>query len=202
MNIKALIFAFLAMILLPANLVRADTKTAIFAGGCFWCMEKDFEHVAGVVMAQSGYTGGHTDNPTYKTYEKGGHIEAIKITFDSDKVSYDQLLHTFWRAIDPTDAGGQFCDRGYAYSTAIFAIGEDQKNSAALSKQQLADNKILAKPIVTPIVAASKFWLAEKYHQDYYKKAPIRYKFYRSTCGRDRAITKLWGNQAHAGVVY
>jgi peptide-methionine (S)-S-oxide reductase len=182
--------------------VKAETKTAIFAGGCFWCMEKDFEHVPGVVKAESGYTGGTTENPTYRTYEKGSHIEAIRIIYDSDKVNYTQLLHTFWRSVNPTDAGGQFCDRGHAYSTAIFTLDENQKEVAVKSKETLTANNPLPKPIVTPIIDATKFWLAEKYHQDYYKKASIRYKFYRLSCGRDKTIKTLWGNQAHAGIIY
>ncbi|MCP4182682.1 MAG: peptide-methionine (S)-S-oxide reductase MsrA [Hyphomicrobiales bacterium] len=182
--------------------VKAETKTAIFAGGCFWCMEKDFEHVPGVVKAESGYTGGTTENPTYRTYEKGSHIEAIRIIYDSDKVNYTQLLHTFWRSVNPTDAGGQFCDRGHAYSTAIFTLNENQKDIATKSKETLVAKNPLPKPIVTPILDATKFWLAEKYHQDYYKKASIRYKFYRLSCGRDKTIKALWGNQAHAGIIY
>jgi len=192
----------LASCLLSSTSVKAETKFAIFAGGCFWCMEKDFEHVPGVVKAESGYTGGTTDNPTYRTYEKGRHIEVVRITYDSDKVNYTQLLHTFWRSVDPTDAGGQFCDRGHAYSTAIFTLDENQKNIALKSKETLTANNPLPKPIVTPIIDASKFWLAEEYHQDYYKKASIRYKFYRLSCGRDKTIKALWGNQAHAGIIY
>jgi peptide-methionine (S)-S-oxide reductase len=188
--------------LLFTTAVKAETKTAIFAGGCFWCMEKDFEHVPGVVKAESGYTGGTTENPTYRTYEKGSHIEAIRIIYDSDKVNYTQLLHTFWRSVNPTDAGGQFCDRGHAYSTAIFTLDENQKEIAVKSKETLTANNPLPKPIVTPIIDATKFWLAEKYHQDYYKKASIRYKFYRLSCGRDKTIKTLWGNQAHAGIIY
>ncbi|MCP4070541.1 MAG: peptide-methionine (S)-S-oxide reductase MsrA [Hyphomicrobiales bacterium] len=180
----------------------AETKTAIFAGGCFWCMEKDFEHVSGVIMAESGYTGGTSDNPTYKTYEKGKHIEAIRISYDSGKTTYDRLLHTFWRSVNPTDAGGQFCDRGHAYSTAIFAMDDRQKELATRSKQMLVADNPLPKPIVTPILDANKFWPAEEYHQDYYKKASIRYKFYRLSCGRDKTIKALWGKQAHAGIMY
>lgn len=181
---------------------KAETETAIFAGGCFWCMEKDFEHVAGVLKAESGYAGGTTDNPTYKNYEKGNHIEVIRIIYDSEKVSYDQLLHTFWRSVNPTDAGGQFCDRGHAYSTAIFALDENQKELATKSKEALVANNPLPKPIVTPILGASKFWLAEEYHQDYYKKASVRYKYYRYSCGRDKTIKALWGKEAHAGIIY
>ncbi len=186
---------------LTAN-AQAETKTAIFAGGCFWCLEKDFEHVTGVIKAESGYTGGSTQNPTYKTYEGGGHIEAIRIFYNEDKVSYDQLLHTFWRSVNPTDAGGQFCDRGYAYSTAIFTVDQQQNDAALLSKQKLIEAKILSDPIVTPIKTAKKFWRAEEYHQNYYKKASLRYSFYRKTCGRDRTIRKLWGKQAHSGINY
>jgi len=181
---------------------KAETETAILAGGCFWCMEKDFEHVPGVIKAVSGYTGGMTKKPTYRTYEKGRHIEAVRITYDSDKVSYSQLLHTFWRSVDPTDAGGQFCDRGHGYSTAIFTLDESQKAIAEKSKEMLMVNNPLPKPIVTPVIDATEFWPAEEYHQDYYKKASLRYKFYRLSCGRDKTIRALWGDQALAGIIY
>ncbi len=180
----------------------AETKTAIFAGGCFWCVEKDFEHVAGVIMAESGYTGGTTDNPTYKNHAKGGHLEAVRISYDPEKVTYEKLLHTFWRSVNPTDEGGQFCDRGHPYTTAIFPVDEKQVELAQMSKQALVDNNPLPKPIVTPILPSSTFWPAEEYHQDYYKKAAIRYNFYRRSCGRDATIKKLWGDQAHAGIMY
>jgi len=179
---------------------RAETKYAIFAGGCFWCMEKDFEHVRGVISAESGYIGGNTSNPTYKTYAKAGHIEAIRISYNSAKVTYDQLLHTFWRSINPTDAGGQFCDRGKAYSTAIFTLNKEQSSQARKSKLALVENNPLPKPIVTPIIAARKFWPAEEYHQNYYKKSKIRYSIYRRSCGRDKTIRALWGKQAHSGI--
>lgn len=185
-----------------ATAAKAETETAILAGGCFWCMEKDFEHVPGVIKAVSGYTGGMTKKPTYRTYEKGRHIEAVRITYDSDKVSYSQLLHTFWRSVDPTDAGGQFCDRGHGYSTAIFTLDESQKAIAEKSKEMLMVNNPLPKPIVTPVIDATEFWPAEEYHQDYYKKASLRYKFYRLSCGRDKTIRALWGDQALAGIIY
>ena len=202
MQMKTLVAIAFGFSALATNNATAETKTAIFAGGCFWCMEKDFEHLPGVIKAESGYTGGKSENPTYKTYEKGNHIEAIRIAYDSDKITYDKLLHTFWRSVNPTDAGGQFCDRGHAYSTAIYTLDDEQEKIARTSKQNLIEAKILSKPIVTPIIAASKFWLAENYHQDYYKKASIRYAFYRRSCGRDATIMKLWGNEAHAGIVY
>ena len=185
-----------------SNNAHAETKTAIFAGGCFWCMEKDFEHVPGVIMAESGYTGGSGENANYKNYHDGGHVEAIRISYDSTKITYDQLLHTFWRSVNPTDAGGQFCDRGHGYTTAIFPVDDQQKQLAEQSKQALIENNPLPKPIVTPIIAASTFWPAEEYHQDYYKKASIRYSFYRRSCGRDATIKKLWGEQAHDGIMY
>lgn len=176
-------------------------EIAIVAGGCFWCVEKDFEHVKGVIEVQSGYAGGHTPNPTYKTYEKGGHIEVAKIDFDPAVISYGQLLEIFWRTIDPTDPGGQFCDRGHAYSTAIFALDAAQKTAAEKSKQQLTQSGKLKNPIVTPINESVKFWPAEDYHQNYYKKNSARYKYYRWACGRDKKVKKLWGNEAYRGVV-
>ncbi len=185
-----------------AQAQNVRTRTAIFAGGCFWCMEKDFEHVPGVVSTQSGYAGGHTENPTYKNYDKGGHIEAVQILFDPQKITYDQLLHTFWRSVDPTDANGQFCDRGHAYSTAIFALNDEQLQIAKQSKQDLIENNPLPNPIVTPILTSGTFWPAEEYHQNYYKKASLKYNFYRLNCGRDKKIRALWGKEAHAGIVY
>ncbi len=178
----------------------AETKTAIFAGGCFWCVEKDFEHVAGVIAAESGYTGGNSDNPTYKSHTAEGHLEAVRITYDSDKVTYDQLLHTFWRSVNPTDIGGQFCDRGNSYRTAIFAVDDEQLAAATVSKEALETSGKLPNPIVTPVVPASTFYPAEDYHQDYYKKNPVRYRFYRFSCGRDQQIQSLWGDEAHAGI--
>ena len=177
---------------------NAAEKTAIFAGGCFWCIEKDFEHVQGVLDVVSGYTGGSKKNPTYRSHE--GHREAVKITYDDSKVSYDQLLHIFWRTVDPTDDGGQFCDRGYAYSTAVYAVDGDQLSAAQASKKQAASD--LNQPIATEIAMAS-FWTdSEGYHQNYYKKNPIRYKYYRYRCGRDQRVKALWGDQAYTGVNY
>jgi len=171
------------------------TAKATFAGGCFWCMEKPFETVDGVLSVTSGYTGGKTENPTYGNYGAGGHIEAVEIAYDPQKVSYQQLLDIFWRQIDPTDAGGQFVDRGQAYTTAIFYHDDEQKKAAEISRENLEKANIFDKPIVTPIIPATVFYAAEDYHQDYYKKNPLRYKFYRYGSGRDQFLEKTWDKE-------
>lgn len=170
-------------------------QKAMLAGGCFWCMEKPFEQLDGVISVVSGYAGGTTTNPTYKNYESGGHIEVVEITFNPDKVTYQDLLDVYWKQIDPTDPDGQFVDRGYAYSTAIFFYDEEQRQLASASKVALADSGLFEKPIVTPIIPAVTFYPAEEYHQDYYKKSSIRYKFYRSRSGRDAFLENVWGKQ-------
>jgi peptide methionine sulfoxide reductase msrA/msrB len=169
-----------------------NTKEAIFAGGCFWCMEKPFEELIGVVSVTSGYSGGTSTQPTYHDYGQGGHIEVVKIVYDPDKISYGKLLDTYWRQINPTDGGGQFVDRGHEYTTAIFVFDDMQRRVAEASKMALAKSKIFAKPIVTPILDAQPFWPAEEYHQDYYRKNPVRYHFYRSRSGRDDFIDSNW----------
>lgn len=169
-----------------------NTEQATFAGGCFWCMEKPFEKLDGVHSVVSGYAGGKTENPTYQNYGRGGHIEVVQITYDPTKVSYGKLLDVFWRQIDPTDGGGQFVDRGHEYSSAIFVDNREQRHLAESSKSQLEASNILEKPVVTPIIDAPKFWPAEKYHQDYYKKNPMRYSFYRSGSGRDKFLNRTW----------
>jgi len=171
-----------------------NKQKATFAGGCFWCMEKPFEKVEGVFSVTSGYTGGKTENPTYGNYGAGGHIEAVEIIYNPAKVTYKQLLDIFWRQIDPTDGTGQFVDRGKEYSTAIFYHDSEQKNLAEISKKNLANEKIFDKPIVTPIIPAMTFFQAEDYHQDYYKKSPLRYKLYRFGSGRDQFLKKTWEN--------
>ena len=171
---------------------RTDLQRATFAGGCFWCMEKPFEELHGVFSVTSGYTGGNTTNPTYQNYGSGGHIEAVEIAYDPAEISYAKLLDVFWRQIDPTDAGGQFVDRGREYTTAIFYHDEEQKRLAEISKKNLVDEKIFAESIVTPILPAMTFYPAEDYHQDYYKKSPLRYKFYRFNSGRDQFLDKTW----------
>lgn len=181
-----------------ATATAEELAVATFAGGCFWCVEKDFEHVKGVTSAASGYTGGMLKNPTYRDH--GQHIEAVRITYDPSVVSYSQLLDVFWRSVDATDAGGQFCDRGNSYTTAIFANSETQLKEAETSKANLMSSGALKEPIVTPIRQASHWTDAEEYHQDYYKKNPVRYYLYRKGCGRDARIQELWGAQAHAGI--
>jgi peptide-methionine (S)-S-oxide reductase len=186
----------------------AATETAIVAGGCFWCVESDFESVPGVKSVVSGYTGGTTKNPTYKQVTKGGtgHYEAVEIKFDPAKISYAKIIELFFRSVDPTDAGGQFCDRGDSYRTAIFAKSAAQR--AAAEEAKAAAQSALGKKIVTPIVNAGQFYTAEAYHQDYYKgtslvltrrgpkKQSEAYKFYRNACGRDKRVKQLWGNAA------
>ncbi|MFH1994774.1 MAG: peptide-methionine (S)-S-oxide reductase MsrA [Nitrospinota bacterium] len=176
-------------------------EKAILAGGCFWCMESDFEKVPGVKEVVSGYAGGTGINPTYEDYAAKGHIEVVEISYDPSVISYKKILDIFWHNVDPLDAGGQFCDRGYHYSTAIYYHSAEQKKLAEESKKALDKSGKLGKPAVTPIVAAGKFYPAEEYHQGYYKKNPLRYKYYRTSCGRDRRLKELWGAEAKtAGV--
>ncbi|MEH6546351.1 MAG: peptide-methionine (S)-S-oxide reductase MsrA [Sneathiella sp.] len=179
-----------------------NTETVVLAGGCFWCVESDFDNVPGVVDTVSGYTGGTIENPTYKIVSAGGsgHLEAVKITFDPDKVSYQELLDVFWRSVDPTDDGGQFCDRGESYKTAIYVNSLEQRQSAEMSKRLIDASGVLGDPVVTPIIDATTFYPSEEYHQDYYTKNPIRYKFYRYSCGRDERVREVWGDQAYSGI--
>ncbi|MDX8382153.1 MAG: peptide-methionine (R)-S-oxide reductase MsrB [Ghiorsea sp.] len=170
-----------------------NTEQAIFAGGCFWCMEKPFEHLDGVVSAISGYATGKNKNPTYRNYNQNGHLEVVQVTFDPSKVSYDELLDVFWHQINPTDAGGQFVDRGYGYTTGIFYLDETQRKLATKSKAKWEASHIFGKPIVTPIKPAPVFYAAEEYHQDYYKKNPVRYWYYRKGSGRDVYLDSVWG---------
>lgn len=171
---------------------NAATQQALFAGGCFWCMEKPFEQLPGVLVVESGYAGGTTANPSYENYGQGGHIEVVRIVYDPTVISYTKLLDTFWRQIDPTDAGGQFVDRGHGYTSAIFALNEEQQKLAEASKAALAASGVFNKPIVTPILPAATFYPAEEYHQDYYRNNPIRYNYYRSRSGRDDFLEKTW----------
>ena len=170
---------------------------ATFAGGCFWCMEPPFEKLDGVKEVISGYTGGHKMNPTYKevSSDTTGHVEAVEVVFDPAKVSYEKLLDVFWRQVDPTDNGGQFVDRGSSYVTGIFYHTKEQKRLAEASKKQLERSGRYEKPIVTPIKPAGPFYRAEEYHQDYYKKNPIRYKYYRYNSGRDRYLKRVWAQE-------
>lgn len=179
------------------EVAKAEHEVATFAGGCFWCMEPPFEKLTGVQKVISGYTGGHKKNPTYEdvSYGSTGHVEAVQIHFDPVKISYQDLLEVFWRNVDPTDGGGQFVDRGDSYVTGIFVHNEEQKKQARESKRKLENSKRYDRKIVTPIIQATKFYPAEDYHQDYYKKNPIRYKYYRYRSGRDEFIEKTWGNE-------
>ncbi|HMQ94187.1 MAG TPA: peptide-methionine (S)-S-oxide reductase MsrA [Amaricoccus sp.] len=189
----------IAMVFVVAALgaARAETlQTAIFAGGGFWCVEADFDAVPGVVDTLSGYTGGDLEDPSYDrvSREDTGHYEAVRITFDAETVTYAQLLHVFWRSIDPTDAAGQFCDRGPSYRTAVFVLDADQAALAETSRQQARDR--LGQEIVTPILAAKTFWPAEAHHQNFHETNPLRYSFYREACGRDARVRQLWGADA------
>lgn len=177
-----------------------ETKSVILAGGCFWCVESDFDKVEGVVSTTSGYSGGHLDNPTYKqvSKENTGHYEVVRIEYDPHIVSFDELITYYWRHVDPTDGGGQFCDRGDSYRTAIFVNNEEERDIAETSKKEVTDSEVLDDPIVTPILSASTFWPAENYHQDYYQKNPIRYKYYRTSCGRDKSVKQVWKKELSA----
>ena len=181
---------------LPAN-----AATAIFAGGCFWCVESDFDKVKGVLSTTSGYTGGTTPNPTYEqvSAKQTGHAEAVKVVFDPKVVGYAQLVEHFWQTIDPTAKDRQFCDVGTPYRTAVFAETDEQLKIAQASKAKLEKTKPFAGPIVTEVVKAGPFYPAEEYHQDYYKKNPVRYNYYRYACGRDARLKELWGDQAAGG---
>ena len=184
----------LAITALSSTAALSATEKAIVAGGCFWCVESDFESVPGVTSVVSGYTGGTTANPTYAEVgtNRTGHYEAIRVRFDPKKVSYTALLDHFWRHVDYTDGDGQFCDRGESYRPAIFVHDETQRAAAEASKAALADAKLLATPVPVPILPASTFTPAENYHQDYYKKNPVSYSFYRNGCGRDARLDQLW----------
>ena len=169
-------------------------EVATFAGGCFWCMVKPFDQWPGVKSVVSGYTGGETKNPTYEEVcsERTGHVEAVQIVFDPVEFPYERLLEVFWQQIDPTDEGGQFCDRGSSYRTAIFYHNEEQRELAEASKQRLAESGRFSRPIVTPILPAKEFYPAEEYHQDFYKKSPQHYRMYRAGSGRDQFLNITW----------
>jgi peptide-methionine (S)-S-oxide reductase len=178
------------------NTDRTETSKATFAGGCFWCMEPPFDKLDGVISTISGYAGGKKKNPTYEEVSAGntGHVEVVQITYDPKKITYEKLLEVFWRNVDPLTPNRQFCDVGSQYRTAIFYHDETQKRLAEESKKALS--KRFKEPIVTEIVAASEFYPAEDYHQDYYTKNPLRYKYYRYNCGRDQRLEALWGPAA------
>jgi peptide-methionine (S)-S-oxide reductase len=172
-----------------------STAKAYFAGGCFWCMEEAFEKVDGVIETVSGYMGGTVKNPTYEEVSAGqtGHAESVEVRYDPSKVTYSQLLEAFWRNVDPVTPNAQFCDHGSQYRAAIFYQSEDEKRLAEDSKRAIEQSKRFSTPIVTQVTAASEFFQAEEYHQDFYKKNPIRYKYYKFTCGRAQRLESLWG---------
>ena len=194
----------LALALIMFGAVAGRAETAIVAGGCFWCVESDFEAVPGVAEVVSGYTGGDLNSPTYRRHD--GHYEAVKITFDPARISYADLIARFLRSVDVTDSGGQFCDRGPAYRTAIFADGPEQTTAAEAAVAQAG--RVLGQKVVTPVLPVGEFWIAEDYHQDYYKGTKViltragpmkqsnAYKFYRKSCGRDARVRQIWGAEA------
>ena len=175
---------------------RNELATATFAGGCFWCMEPPFDKLDGVVATISGYTGGHKADPTYEEVSSGttGHLEALQVLYDPAIIGYAQLLEVFWQSINPTDPNGQFVDRGYQYRSAIFYHDIEQQQLAETAKQSLHASGRFRQPVVTPILPAGPFYPAEEYHQDYYKKNPLRYKFYRHNSGRDQFLEEVWGD--------
>lgn len=191
-------YAFAATAQDKENTMTSTVKTALFAGGCFWCLEPPFEKMDGVHDVLSGYAGGKIDNPSYEQVSSGrsGHREVVEVRYDPKKISYETLLEIFWRNIDPFDAHGQFCDKGEQYTSAIYTATDEEREAAYASKIKM--EKQLGKKIVTEIIPSVQFWPAEDYHQDYYKKNPIRYKFYRGGCKRDKRLNELWGDEARA----
>ena len=196
MSARATLAALAALMLAGglATPVSGAEATAIFASGCFWCTESDFEKLPGVISAESGYTGGRTENPSYEQVSAGatGHAEAVRLRYDPARVSYEQLLAHYWRNVDPTVKDRQFCDHGTQYRSAIFYLDEAQRRAAEASRDALLASGRFER-IYTEILPASTFWPAEEYHQDYYRKNPLRYNFYRHTCGRDARLEALWG---------
>ena len=195
---KPLFLLIFTTFLLQASFAQANDKTATatFAGGCFWCMEPPFDKLDGVISTTSGYIGGFVKNPKYQDVSAGttGHTEAVQIKYDPEKVSYEKLVSVFWKNIDPTMADRQFCDRGTQYRPGIFYHDAKQHNIANVSLNELKKNKPFQAPIVIEITSASTFYPAESYHQDYYTKNPLRYKYYRYSCGRDNRLKELWGD--------
>jgi peptide-methionine (S)-S-oxide reductase len=177
----------------PAAAPPSGQAVAVFAGGCFWCMEGPFDALEGVVSTQSGYTGGSVADPRYEEVSEGttGHLEAVRVVYDPKRVDYAKLLDVFWRNVDPLDAGGQFCDRGSQYRSAIFVATPAEREQAEASKRKLAER--FGAAVATEILGAGPFYAAEEYHQDYYRKNPVRYRFYRGSCGRDARLEKVWG---------
>ncbi len=202
MNLTTMALGFLILGMAPEaqELPEApELATATFAGGCFWCMEPPFDKLDGVVSTTSGYTGGHLDDPSYEQVSSGGtgHTEAVEVVYDPAKVSYEKLLAVFWVNIDPTDAKGQFCDRGSQYRSGIFYHSDEQRHLAEASKKKIEASGRLPKTVVTEVTEATAFYRAEEYHQDYYQRNAFRYKLYRRGCRRDHILEKLWGETDH-----
>jgi peptide-methionine (S)-S-oxide reductase len=194
---RSLAILFVLLILPLRSFAAEPTAKATFAGGCFWCMEPAFDGVEGVISTTSGYTGGHTENPSYEEVSSGttGHAESMEVVYDPKKVTYEKLLDVYWHNVDPTTPNRQFCDGGTQYRSAIFYHDEEQKRLAEASKKKLEESKRFPR-VVTEIVPAGRFYPAEDYHQDYYRKNPIRYRYYRFGCGRDARLEELWGSEA------
>lgn len=188
----------------PPQAQPAGSQVAIFAGGCFWCVEADFDKVPGVLSTTSGYIGGAKANPSYTEVSSGGtgHAEAVKIVFDPTMVTYEKLLYVYWRNVDPLTKEAQFCDYGTQYRTAIFYLSEAQRQAAEASKAAIEKSGRFKRPIVTQIVAAGPFYAAEQYHQNFYKNNPVRYNIYRFNCGRDARLEELWGKEAGGGIAH
>ena len=191
--------ALLAATVAWSGTAAETTRTAVFAGGCFWCVEEVFDKVDGVVETTAGYSGGHVPDPTYEQVLEGdtGHHEVVRVTYDPDVVGYEGLLDAFWVNVDPFDAGGQFCDRGTPYLSAIFVGNEEERRLAEESRRQVADR--FDQEIATKILPAEEFYVAEEYHQDYYNKNPFRYHFYKWSCGRERRLDEIWGDERDFG---
>jgi peptide-methionine (S)-S-oxide reductase len=199
--LKTFLFLLLSLVILMSitlQSVSAAVTKATFSGGCFWCMEHPFDELPGVISVTSGYTGGDEKNPTYEDVSEGGtgHAESVEIVYDSLKISYERLLSVFWHNIDPTVIDRQFCDVGHQYRSAIFYHSEEQRREALRSRDSLEKSKFFKEAVVTEISPAGAFYPAEEYHQHYYKKNPIRYKYYRYNCGRDQRLKELWGSEA------
>jgi len=194
-NVLSVLVAVVGALLLTGGSMAGELKEAVFAGGCFWCMESSFDKVSGVVATTSGYTGGHLAKPSYEAVSSGtsGHYEAIRISYDPAMVSYEDLLRVFWKNVDPFDDGGQFCDRGPQYRAAIFAADDEERVAAKKSAREVETSK--GQQVMTMILPRGEFFPAEEYHQDYYQRNPIRYHYYRTGCGRDRRLNQIWGKE-------
>ena len=194
----AMLFVTLLGLSMPGADVRADERVATFGGGCFWCMEPPYDDMDGVLATTSGYMGGTVEDPSYEQVVRGGtgHVEVVQVRYDDEVVSYEELLHVFWRNIDPLTDNRQFCDAGESYRPVIFVHDAGQRVAAETSKRELVDSGRFDQPIIVPIETADTFWTAETYHQDYYEKNPVRYKYYRWRCGRDQRLEELWGDEA------